>query len=114
MSDQRPQQTAGQGQAPRVEITATVDYTLSVPAAWVQDPQSEYHQDPDEAVFTWIVDNPDQCIAEIDLADHTVGPTPKQRRERIRQARQPADAASASLGATAAPGRPGRSQRDER
>ncbi len=112
MTDQHAQQTAGPGQAPRVTITATVDYTLSVPAAWVQDPESEYHQDPHEAVFTWIVDNPDQCIAEIDLADHTVDPTPGQRRERICQARQPAEAAA--LGATAAPGRPGRSRRDER
>jgi hypothetical protein len=56
---------------PRVRITASVDYTLSVPASWV-GPDSEYHDDPDEAVFTWIVDNADSCIAEADLADFSV------------------------------------------
>jgi hypothetical protein len=60
----------------RVRITASVDYTLSVPASWVEGP--EYHEDPDEAVFTWISDNTGQCIDEMDLAGHTVWPDRKR------------------------------------
>ena len=62
---------------PRVHITATVDYTLSVPASWI-GPDSEYHDDPDEAVFTWIVDNAASCISEADLAFFTVWPAHHQ------------------------------------
>jgi hypothetical protein len=62
----------------RVRITASVDYTLSVPASWVEDPDSEYHEDPDEAVFTWISGNAGQCIDEMDLMDHTVWPDRKR------------------------------------
>jgi hypothetical protein len=58
----------------RVRITATMGYTLSVPASWVED--EEFLADPEEAVFTWITDNAGQCINEADLMDHTVWPTP--------------------------------------
>jgi hypothetical protein len=63
-------------QEPRVRITASVDYELSVPASWVED--EEFLEDPDEAVFPWIADNAGQCIAEMDLMDHTVWPERKR------------------------------------
>jgi hypothetical protein len=59
-----------------VRITASVDYTLSVPASWVED--EEFLEDPDEAVFTWICDNADQCIDEMNLMHHTVWPERKR------------------------------------
>jgi hypothetical protein len=64
---------------PRVRITANVDYSLSVPASWVQDP--EFQQNPDEAVFTWIVDNAGRCIDDMTVMDHTVWPARQNRRE---------------------------------
>jgi hypothetical protein len=71
------QQQTGSTSAPepRVQITASVDYTLSVPASWVED--EDFLADPGEAVFTWIVDK-NQCISGIDLMDHTVWPERKQ------------------------------------
>jgi hypothetical protein len=61
---------------PRIRITATVDYTMSVPASWIED--EDFKADPHEAVFTWIADNPGQCIEDVSLMDHTVWPARQQ------------------------------------